>query len=148
VRQAELREGILVALEAGPVTESGLRFDGVHSEILTSSLRALAREGRISKDGSMWRLLASAAPAVKAAITEKAVRIERSAAGLREALFDAIDGLRSGKLDVKQSNAIATAAGTILKSIDTQVAFERLRLDKKIPGALGDMPLVSHDPAK
>lgn len=68
--------------------------------------------------------------------------IERSAAGLREALFDAIDGLRSGKLDVKRANAISSAAGAIIKSMDTQIAFEKLRIDSKVPAALPAMHLV------
>lgn len=67
---------------------------------------------------------------------------ERSFSGLRDTLFAAIDDLRNGRIDVKQANAIAKTAETIVKTVDTQIAYERLRLDSKVPGVLGAMPLV------
>lgn len=72
-----------------------------------------------------------------------AISVERSAAGLREALFDTIDALRAGRIDVQQANAIAKSAETILKSVDVQISYERLRLDSKTMGDLGSMPLVA-----
>lgn len=68
--------------------------------------------------------------------------IERSTAGLREALFDTIDGLRAGTVTIQQASAISQAAATIVKSIDTQIKFEALRLESKIPATLPAMHLI------
>ena len=67
---------------------------------------------------------------------------ERSAAGLRDVLFQAIDDLRSGAIDVPTANAISKAAVAILQSVDTQIEFEKLKLDSKVPGNLPEMHLV------
>jgi hypothetical protein len=72
----------------------------------------------------------------------KATPIERSTAGLREALFDTIDGLRAGTVTIQQASAISQAAATIVKSIDTQIKFEALRIDNKIPATLPAMHLI------
>lgn len=154
MRSAELREGILAALEAGPASSSALQAmvegaSGLHDEIWGGGLRGLIKDGVIVKVLGNYRLTGQKVPTAPKPNAEKPMlarsKIDRSAAGLREALFDAIDGLRSGALDVKQANAIAGAAGTIIKSMDSQIAFERLRMEKKVPFALPSMSLVAND---
>ena len=63
-------------------------------------------------------------------------------ADLRALLFESIRLLRVGKIDVKTGNAIAKSAETIIKSVDTQVEYEKLRLDSKVPAHLPAMDLV------
>jgi hypothetical protein len=82
----------------------------------------------------------SAAP--KAAGDGQPAKTERSAAGLREVLFAAIDDLRSGAIDDKKARSIATLSQQIIGSIEAQVAYEKLRLDSKVPGTLPEMALV------
>lgn len=156
MRASELRDGILSALMSGPASSSALQSmikgaEDLHDEIWGGCLRGMIKDGLIAKVLGNYRLNGQqkvpdpalvSAPNSKPPEDSKRMRIERSASGLREALFDAIDGLRAGSLDVKQANAIAAAAGTILKSIDTQVAFERLRMEKG-PEALPQMQLVN-----
>lgn len=74
--------------------------------------------------------------------TQESEPVERSAAGLRDVLFGAIEDLRAGRIDVAQANAISKAAETIIKSVDSQIDYERLRLDSKVPANLPNMPLV------
>lgn len=168
MRQATIRERILLALAGGPASASGLQAivgaDSLHDEIWGANLRGLIRDGEIVKVLGEYRLkkgaptpIAVAPPTVtpmtpmtpippkgSKPVSDKKT-MDRSASGLREALFDAIEGLRNGTLEVKQANAIAVAAGVILKSIDVQVAYERLRFDKKITGGLPELILVGSD---
>ena len=67
---------------------------------------------------------------------------ERSAASLRDTLFQTIDDLRAGKIDVAHANAVTKAAEAIVKSVDMQIAFERLRIESKVPAMLPAMHLV------
>jgi hypothetical protein len=69
--------------------------------------------------------------------------IDRSASGLREVLFGTIEDLRAGRLDVAKANAIAKTAETILKSVETQIAFERLRMDSKRAINLDRLPFTA-----
>lgn len=71
--------------------------------------------------------------------------IDRSASGLRDVLFGTIEDLRAGRLDVAKANAIAKTAETILKSVETQIAFERLRMDSKREINLGRLPFTAED---
>lgn len=67
------------------------------------------------------------APRKKAdAMTPKMIPIERSFHGLREALFDEFDQLRSGKAKPERSNAAARLAGEITKSASVQTELLRL----------------------
>jgi hypothetical protein len=166
MRTSDLRDGILTALLGGTATSSALQAavpgaEQLHDELWGGALRGLVRDGMIVKELGEYRAtdksplgpsasaspVSTAPPALK--VPQKVNgKIDRSADGLREALFDAIDGLRSGAIDEKRANAIANQANVILKSIDTQVAFERLRLEKKAPEALPPMKLVANDQAK
>lgn len=67
---------------------------------------------------------------------------ERSASGLRDLLFQSIEDLRTGRIDVAQANAISKSAEAIIKSVEMQVNYERLRITSEVPGVLPAMPLV------
>ena len=56
----------------------------------------------------------------------KVTPIDRSFNGLREALFDEFDHLRSGKTKPERANAAARIAGEISKSVAVQCELLRL----------------------
>lgn len=72
----------------------------------------------------------------------KEVKISRSSAGLREALFVAMDKLLEGSMAVETAVALAKVAHCIISSVNTQIEFERLRLASEIPASLPDMKLI------
>jgi hypothetical protein len=65
----------------------------------------------------------------------------RSASGLREGLFEMMEQLRAGKVDVPTAKTYAALAMTICKSIEVQLNYERMRVANEI-GELQDMTLV------
>jgi hypothetical protein len=71
-----------------------------------------------------------------------AVKVKRSGANLREGLFDMMERLRDGKVDVGTAKTYAALAMTICKSIEVQLEYERMRVAKELDGELGDMPMV------
>jgi hypothetical protein len=71
--------------------------------------------------------------------------IDRTAAGLRERLFQALEELRDGKIDGKQAAATAQLAQTIIKSIEVQMVFEKQRLASELPSILPPMKLGGPD---
>lgn len=75
-------------------------------------------------------------------------RIDRTMNGVREALFDAIDGLRAGRIDAKDAKTMATIALALIKSVDVQLNFEKLVLESKVPKRLPSMPLMPLIPEK
>lgn len=92
-------------------------------------------------------LPATVPPAVSLALKADAGLILRNTSGLRAVLFDTIEDLRGGRIDVQKANAISKAADTILKTVDTQIAWERLRLDSKHDISLNALPLISAEGA-
>lgn len=60
-------------------------------------------------------------------------KVERTSAGLREALFDELDGLRSGETNATQANATAKIAGTIVDTVNMEMAA--LKLMQRTPKA-------------
>lgn len=74
-------------------------------------------------------------------MTNRTAPVDRSMMGLRDALFDALDDLRAGRIDKSQAMAVTATAATIIKSVDTQLAYERARLESKIPANLTELPL-------
>ena len=66
----------------------------------------------------------------------------RTLAGLRESLFDAIDGLRGGTLDTETARAIAELGKGIITSASLQLDYERAWADKKISDKLRAVELV------
>ena len=53
----------------------------------------------------------------------------RSSAGLREALFDQIEKLRSGKGSVAEARAMAALAGAIVATVGMDIAVAKLWKD-------------------
>lgn len=51
------------------------------------------------------------------------VRTVRTAAGLRDALFEELDNLRSGRSTPRQSTAVARVAAEIIKSVHMEIEF-------------------------
>jgi hypothetical protein len=51
--------------------------------------------------------------------------VVRTSAGLRDALFDEIDGLRNGTSDGRRANAVARIAGEIVNTVHMEIAVQR-----------------------
>lgn len=69
--------------------------------------------------------------------------MQRTAAGLRELLFEQIDGLRAGKVSPTDAKAIAAVAGTILKSVEVEMAFREQQKELRADGVeIGEMSLA------
>ncbi len=58
----------------------------------------------------------------KATMKPKIAPIQRSWDGLRDALFDQIDGLRNGQTKSDVANSTARCAAEITKSVSVQIA--------------------------
>jgi len=68
--------------------------------------------------------------------------IDRSAAGLRDALFGVLENLRDNKIDHQQARAAANVAQQIIKSAEVQMEFEVKKLESQLPQHLGEMRLT------
>ena len=75
-------------------------------------------------------------------------RIDRSAAGLRGALFEQLEKLRNREVDPREAMAFAALAGQIIKAAEVQLKYEQARLENRLPSTLGLMPLVPTDEAQ
>lgn len=49
--------------------------------------------------------------------------VERTASGLRAALFDEMDCLRNGKSDSRRAQAVARLGTVVLKSVECELAY-------------------------
>lgn len=66
--------------------------------------------------------------------------VPRTAEGLRDALFDEINGIRAGTTTPQRARAVAQLAGQVIDSLRVQIQTERLLLaikKKKKPLLLG-----------
>jgi len=52
-------------------------------------------------------------------------KVIRTSEGLRNILFDEIDGIRNGTSDVKQANAISKIAKTIVEATKLEMEYSR-----------------------
>ncbi len=57
--------------------------------------------------------------------------ITRTSKGLRDALFDEIDGLRRGEVDPKRANAVARLAAEIVNTVKMEVEVEKYMTAKQ-----------------
>lgn len=77
------------------------------------------------------------------------VHTTRTAQGLRDALFEELDNLRSGRSSPRQSNAVAHVAAEIIKSVFMEIEFHNVmhRLQNgaedptTIPAVAGELQL-------
>jgi hypothetical protein len=68
--------------------------------------------------------------------------IARTSAGLRDALFDELDGLRDGSVNATQANATAKIAGSIVDTVNMEMAAHKI-LSKHPQQQLTDSKLPS-----
>lgn len=73
-------------------------------------------------------------------------KVNRTLAGLRESLFDALDKLRSGGMTSNEAKAHAEIAKQILDAARLQLTFEEAFSAKKLPEKLTEVRLVEHKP--
>lgn len=76
----------------------------------------------------------------------KSKKVERTASGLRDALFDQLDGLNAKKVTHQEARAFASVTANILKSVEVQLKFQQMHKDGMAP-TLAPMKLVTDAPA-
>lgn len=69
-------------------------------------------------------------------------KVVRTAAGLRDTLFDQIDALKAKKISPLEARAFASLSSTIIKSVEVQLKFEAMKLAGDVPPSLAEMKLV------
>lgn len=62
--------------------------------------------------------------------------VVRTSAGLRNALFDELDGIRSGTSNTARANAVAKLAGTLIETV---------RMELEVQRQMGKMPTKPED---
>lgn len=68
--------------------------------------------------------------------TSPAPNVQRTSAGLREALFDELDNLRANRTNPAKANAVAKLADQIINSVKMEIDVRRTleRMPKAEPG--------------
>jgi hypothetical protein len=61
----------------------------------------------------------------KSEVTKDAAPIVRNSAGLRDAIFDEIDAIRSGKSNPTRANAVAKLATTVVETVRMEIEVQR-----------------------
>ena len=56
---------------------------------------------------------------------ENAAPVVRTSAGLRDALFDALDGLRNGSTNAATANAVAKLADQVVQTVHMELAVQK-----------------------
>lgn len=70
--------------------------------------------------------------------------MQRTAAGLREILFEQIDKLREGRTTPTEAKAVAAVAHTILKSVEVEMSFREQQRQLGDAGQIvGDLELAA-----
>lgn len=69
-------------------------------------------------------------------------KMERTAAGLRDALFDQLERLRDRTCDSEEAKAFALLANGIIGSVEVQLKFEEMKVKGTIPQHLTEMNLI------
>lgn len=68
--------------------------------------------------------------------------IQRSGAGLRDAMFEVLERVRDGHMDKAEAMAMANVARVIIESAELQMEFDANVKDNTLPPTMGDMPMV------
>ena len=71
----------------------------------------------------------------------KRQRIERSAVGLREALFDQLEKLDNSEITTQEATSFSKLAAEIIRCTEMQLRFEKMRLESQVPSNLPEMNL-------
>lgn len=73
--------------------------------------------------------------------------VPRTSAGLRNALFDELDGLRGGTTNATKANATAKLAAAIVSTVEMELEVHKVmnKLPKDRPAAATLPPLVLSD---
>jgi hypothetical protein len=64
-----------------------------------------------------------------AGVPMKPTKIERTSAGLRDALFDAIEKLRSGDIEAQDAKALAALSHQICATVSLEIEVAKLRTE-------------------
>lgn len=75
-------------------------------------------------------------------MTAQTKKTARTLAGVREAMFEAIDALREGRINADSARATAELGKTIITSASLQLEYEKAWADKKISERLRAVELV------
>jgi hypothetical protein len=75
-------------------------------------------------------------------ITKMVAPVERSFVGMRDALFDVLDGVRNGTIDLKQVDGIAKISSQISKSVDVELKVRKLMQQTSPTAKTEDQPTV------
>ena len=65
-------------------------------------------------------------------MTKEVKKVERTSAGLREALFDNLDGLRDGTVNPTMANATAKIAAAVVSTVEMEM--DAYKLINKVSG--------------
>ena len=68
--------------------------------------------------------------------------IDRTSAGLRDALFDAIEKVRDGDMLAEDAKAVAHLADKICKTVELEIEVAKLRSDPKLQQPVEPVPLM------
>ena len=68
-------------------------------------------------------------------------QIDRSAVGLREALFKQLEKLGESEISSQEAAAFSKLAAEIIRCTEMQLKFEKMRLESKVPSNLPEMNL-------
>lgn len=117
---------------------------------IVKDIHVLKGEGKVRADGMresqvIYRLADWPAVEEESRVSKEDVRPQkskRSAAGLREGLFEMLEQLKEGKVDVQTAKTYAALSMTIIKSVEVQLEYERMRIANEVPVHLSDMALV------
>lgn len=71
---------------------------------------------------------------------EDVAPVVRTSAGLRDALFDALDGLRSGTTNAASANAIAKLADQVVQTVHMELAVQKHAALRKPDSAPASLP--------
>jgi hypothetical protein len=93
-----------------------------------------------------WDIMARAAMKDGARAVVEKPAVARTSAGLRDALFDAIDDVRSGRMDPQNAKAIAGLSREIINSVKLEVEIRKMGKEqgqkdfRTAPLSLGTVP--------